>query len=136
MNHDIAPIGYCPLGSPNRPARDVAEGDVVDTAMPEIVAIAEKYNISSAQVCLKWSLQKKQCPIPFASSEKNIISNYACLAIADFTDAEMDSIAKADKGSRLVKGQVFLWQGANDWQDLWDINNVITESEGYVCKVK
>jgi alcohol dehydrogenase (NADP+) len=26
---------------------------------------------------------------------------------------------------RLVKGHVFLWPGANDWEDLWDIHGVL-----------
>ena len=25
-----------------------------------------------------------------------------------------------EKGNRLVKGQVFLWEGAKDWRDIWD----------------
>jgi hypothetical protein len=36
------------------------------------------------------------------------------------TDAEMETIKKADKNCRLIKGQVFLWEGANGWEDLWD----------------
>jgi hypothetical protein len=36
------------------------------------------------------------------------------------TDAEMETIKKADKNCRLIKGQVFLWEGAKDWEDLWD----------------
>jgi hypothetical protein len=32
----------------------------------------------------------------------------------------MQEIARIDKKNRLIKGQVFLWEGAKDWQDLWD----------------
>jgi hypothetical protein len=39
----------------------------------------------------------------------------------------MESIARADKGCRLIKGQVFLWAGAKDWHDLWDENGTITK---------
>ena len=36
------------------------------------------------------------------------------------TADEMKAIAGIDKNCRLIKGQVFLWQGAKDWEDLWD----------------
>jgi alcohol dehydrogenase (NADP+) len=32
----------------------------------------------------------------------------------------MKSISAADKRCRLIKGQVFLWEGAADWKELWD----------------
>ena len=32
---------------------------------------------------------------------------------------EMEQIANADCNCRLIKGQVFLWEGATDWQELW-----------------
>ena len=43
------------------------------------------------------------------------------------TDEEMATIATLEKGNRLVKGQVFLWHGANDWHDLWDEDGVIVK---------
>ena len=45
------------------------------------------------------------------------------------TEQEMETIRKADKGCRLVKGQVFLWPGAESWEDLWDVNGVITRGK-------
>jgi alcohol dehydrogenase (NADP+) len=32
----------------------------------------------------------------------------------------MKAIEGADKNCRLIKGQVFLWEGAGGWEDLWD----------------
>jgi alcohol dehydrogenase (NADP+) len=43
------------------------------------------------------------------------------------TEAEMEEISKIDKKCRLIKGQVFLWEGANSWEDLWDIDGTITK---------
>ena len=37
----------------------------------------------------------------------------------------MDAIAAIDRGNRLIKGQVFLWEGSRSWEDLWDPNGVI-----------
>ena len=36
-------------------------------------------------------------------------------------------IATLERGNRLVKGQVFLWEGARDWHDLWDEDGVIVD---------
>lgn len=118
-------IGYCPLGSPNRPERDRTEADVADTCVPEIVAIAEKHGCHTAEICLAWAIQKGHTPIPFASKERNIENN---LTVADrilLTDEEMDIIASLDSDNRLIKGQVFLWQGAEDWRELWDYDGKI-----------
>ena len=38
----ITVIGYCPIGSPNRPERDKAAGDVADTELPEVLLRALK----------------------------------------------------------------------------------------------
>jgi len=34
----------------------------------------------------------------------------------------MKEIAGIDRNCRLIKGQVFLWQGADSWEDLWDVD--------------
>ena len=60
------------------------------------------------------------CPIPFSVKEPQYISNLKCTTEDPLTDEEMALIKKADKKSRLVKGQVFLWPGADDWTQLWE----------------
>jgi alcohol dehydrogenase (NADP+) len=120
VNRGIQPIGYCPIGSPNRPGRDKAPGDIVDTELPEVAAAAKAHNIHPALVCLKWQVQRGSIPIPMSVSEEHYVSNLRCVIADPLTDAEMAAIAKADKNCRLVKGQVFLWPGAKGWEDLWD----------------
>lgn len=127
QKNGILPVAYCPLGSPNRPDRDKTEDDVVDMEMPEITAIAKARGWHPAEVCLKWAIQRGQVPIPFASKEKNLISNLNVANKEDLTPEEMQSIANADKDCRLIKGHVFLWKGATDWHDLWD-------EDGYLPK--
>ena len=42
------------------------------------------------------------------------------------TDVEMKAIADDDRNCRLIKGQVFLWEGCGDnWHKLWDENGYI-----------
>ena len=120
VKQGIQPVGFCPLGSPNRPERDKTPGDVTDTELPEVAAAAAAHGIHPARVCIKWAVQRGLIPIPFSTTERNYQANLRCVTEAPLTDAEMASITKADKNCRLVKGQVFLWEGAKGWEDLWD----------------
>jgi len=116
----IAVIGYCPIGSPNRPERDKAPGDVVDTELPEVVSVAKNHGIHPALVCVKWAVQRGSIPIPFSVHEKNYRSNLFAVSEDPLTAQEMILLEKAERNCRLVKGQVFLWPGAKGWEDLWD----------------
>jgi alcohol dehydrogenase (NADP+) len=119
-NEGISVIGFCPIGSPSRPERDKTPGDIVDTELSEVVHAAKAHNIHPALVCLKWAVQHGHIPIPFSTTEKNYQANLRCVTEEPLTESEMDAINKADKNCRLVKGQVFLWEGAKGWEDLWD----------------
>lgn len=120
LDNNIVPIGYCPLGSPNRPERDRTPQDTVVLEDPVIVEIAERHNIHPAHVCLKWAVQRGQVPIPFSTNPKNYISNLKTVTEDPLTDKEMEAIKGIDKNCRLIKGQVFLWEGADSWEDLWE----------------
>ncbi len=121
--HDILPIGYMPLGSPRRPERDILPEDIDDMHMPELMEIAKAHGCHPAIICLKWALQRGQLPIPF--SVHNYKANLKAAVTEKLTDAEMATIATLERNNRLVKGQVFLWPGANDWHDLWDEDGTI-----------
>lgn len=129
VKKNILVVGYCPLGSPNRPERDKMEDDIVDTQMPEIVEVAKAHNIHPAEVCIRWAVQRGQIPIPFASREQNIVANLNATKDNLLTEQDMALIASGDKDCRLVKGHVFLWNGASDWTDLWDTNGKIEKWE-------
>ena len=123
----ILPIGFCPIGSPSRPERDKFPGDVTDTELPAITSAAKRRNIHPALICLKWAVQKGAVPIPFSVDEKKYRANLSCFAEEPLTEAEMKAIEQSDVNCRLVKGQVFLWEGAESWKDLWDPEGYIVE---------
>lgn len=127
VSKDIQPIGYCPIGSPGRPERDRTPEDTVDMEDPVIVRIAEAHGVHPAAVCLKWAIQRGLIVIPFSSTPRNYQANIACSVSAPLTDAEMDDISKIDRNCRLVKGQVFTWEGSRGWEDLWDLDGKIAE---------
>jgi diketogulonate reductase-like aldo/keto reductase len=121
----IVPIGYSPLGSPSRPARDRTPDDTVDVADPVIVRIAERLNVHPTAVCLKWAVQRGQVPIPFAVKRTQYLGNLQAVTFPPLTAEDMRALAAIDKNCRLIKGQVFLWQGARGWEDLWDLDGNI-----------
>ena len=127
IQNSVQPIGFCPIGSPTRPERDKTPDDVADIEVPELVEIAKAHHVHPAVICIKWAAQRGQIPIPFSVYENEYVSNLRCITEDPLTDTEMEILAGVDKNCRLIKGQVFLWQGAKDWQDLWDLDGKIAE---------
>ncbi len=125
--HGIQPIGFCPIGSPTRPDRDTTPDDVADIQVPELVEIAKAHGVHPAVICLKWAVRRGQIPIPFSIYDNEYISNLRCTVEDPLTDDEMKILTGIDKNCRLIKGQVFLWPGAESWHDLWDEDGTITQ---------
>lgn len=120
LDNGMVPIGFSPIGSPQRPARDTTPEDTVDTADPVIVEIAQAHGVHPAVICVKWAAQNGQVPIPFSTTRRNYRSNLLSVTEDPLTAEEMERISKIDKNCRLIKGQVFLWEGAESWRNLWD----------------
>jgi diketogulonate reductase-like aldo/keto reductase len=126
VDQGIVPIGYCPIGSPNRPERDRTETDTVDIEDPVIVRIARRLGVHPAIVCIKWSVQRGQVPIPFSVKRPQFLSSLKAVVGPPLADADMRDIVAIDKNCRLIKGQVFLWKEGQSWEDLWDPSGQIT----------
>ena len=123
--NQIQPIGFCPIGSPTRPDRDTAEGDAVDIEHPVVQKLAAKYGVHPAVICIKWATQRGQIPIPFSVRPFEFMGNLESSFKDLLTAEEMKEMETVDCNSRLIKGQVFLWEGASDWEDLWDLDGKI-----------
>jgi alcohol dehydrogenase (NADP+) len=123
----IQPIGFSPIGSPNRPERDKTENDTVDIEDPVVVAAAKRLNVHPACICIKWGAQRGQIPIPFSTRRAGYLSNLYAVVNDPLTNEEMKAIAANDKNCRLIKGQVFLWKDHQDWTDLWDPDGTISQ---------
>jgi len=124
LQNNIQPIAYCPLGSPGRPERDRTPEDTVDLEDKVVLSIADRLNMSPAQVAIKWAIQRGQIPIPF--SEHHFYENLEAVIKPPLTKRDMDDISKVDRHCRLIKGQVFLWKENQSWEDLWDLEGEIT----------
>ena len=125
IDNGVQVIGYSPIGSPCRPERDKTPEDTVDMEDPVIVTIAERLHVHPAVVCLKWAVQRGQITIPFSVKTDKMYNNLKGITEGPLTEQEMEAISKIDKQCRLIKGQVFLWQSAKGWEDLWDLDGVI-----------
>lgn len=119
--HGVIPIGYSPLGSPNRPERDCTPEDSVDMEDPVVLRIAQKHGVHPAAVCLKWAVQRGGVAIPMSTNRRNIASNLRAVIEDPLSEIEMTELATIDRNCRLIKGQVFLWPGSSGWEELWEI---------------
>lgn len=131
VDHDIQPIGYSPLGSPSRPERDRDDDDVVDTEHPVVRRIAAAHGVHPAVICLKWAVTRGQIPIPFSVKASQYEGNLAAAGGTPLSAAEIEDLKSVERNSRLIKGQVFLWPGADSWLDLWDVDGTIPGPGGY-----
>lgn len=120
LNNNIVPIGFSPIGSPKRPERDRSSDDSVVIEDPVVVKIAQRLGVHPAIVCIKWAVQRGEVVIPFSVKPDKIHSNLEAVTGNWLTEAEMLEMADIDKNCRLIKGQVFLWEGAKSWEELWE----------------
>jgi alcohol dehydrogenase (NADP+) len=127
IDNGMVAIGFAPIGSPTRPDRDRTEGDAVDIEDPAVVAAAKRLGVHPATICVKWAAQRGQVPIPMSIHRNEYLANLRATVSAPLTEEEMAAIAAADRNSRLIKGQVFLWKDDQDWQDLWDVDGTIAQ---------
>ncbi|MES2221524.1 MAG: aldo/keto reductase [Acidobacteriota bacterium] len=128
LKKQVQPVGYCPLGSPGRPARDRTPSDTSPLEDSVIRNIAQDRHAHAAEVCLKWAVQRGEVVIPFSVNPRNYAANLRAVVEDSLTEEEMEIIDGIDRRCRLIKGQVFLWKQEQSWHDLWDENGIITPS--------
>lgn len=75
-----------------------AEGQAADSPFR---VMAEKYAVSEAQVLLRWALQKGYPVLPKSASPDRIRRNFDLFSF-EIDDADMDAIAKMDRGDGLA----------------------------------
>ncbi|CUM65152.1 uncharacterized protein PRCAT00002779001 [Priceomyces carsonii] len=85
LSHDIHVEAFSPL----------THGSKLAHPPPEIAEICKKYNKNTAQILIKWSLQKGYIPLPKTKTPSRLKGN---IDINDFklTDAEIKAIDKPD----------------------------------------
>lgn len=121
----MVPIGYCPVGSPNRPERDRTPDDTDPLKDPVVTSIAARLGVHPAFVCIKWAVQRGQVPIPFSTTRANYLANLRAAVTPPLSDADMTALSRIDRNCRFIKGHVFLWKENQTWEALWDLDGTI-----------
>ncbi|MFB6090116.1 MAG: aldo/keto reductase [Halobellus sp.] len=88
-DRDVEVVAYSPL----------ARGEVFD--VPEIAEVAEKHDVSEAQVSLAWLREKGVTAIPKATGEAHVRDNLASLSL-DLDDEDVAAIDAIDRTDRQV----------------------------------
>jgi len=96
----IAVTAYSPFGSPDRPWAAADEPKLLDE--PKLVEIGKKYKKSSAQVILRWVVQRDVIVIPKSITKNRIAENFN---IFDFelTPEDMDVIYQMNRNWRALE---------------------------------
>ena len=90
---NIIQVSYSPLG----------RGKVLKD--PVIIEIAKKNEVSSAQICLAWVINKGAYPIPKATSLGHLKDNFAAIDL-QLPDEDIQKIDEIDKHERYVNPPV------------------------------
>ncbi|EQB77449.1 alcohol dehydrogenase [NADP+] isoform 2 [Camelus ferus] len=90
---------YSPLGSSDRAWRDPGEPVLLEE--PVVLALAEKYGRSPAQILLRWQVQRKVICIPKSVTPSRILQN---IQVFDFTFSpeEMKQLDALNKNLRFI----------------------------------
>jgi aldehyde reductase len=96
---DIAVTAYSPLGSPDRPWAKPGEPSLMDD--PKLIEIATKYGKTTAQILIKYQLQRGNIVIPKSVNKNRIIGNFDVFNF-ELNSADITTIDSFDCNGRLV----------------------------------
>ncbi|KAF5302641.1 hypothetical protein FQR65_LT08482 [Abscondita terminalis] len=97
MSKGIFLTAYSPLGSPDRPWAQPGEPSLLDD--PKLVALAAKYKKSTAQVLLRYQVQRGIVTIPKSVTKSRIEENFKVLDF-ELSSDDMDYIDTFDRNGR------------------------------------
>jgi alcohol dehydrogenase (NADP+) len=118
--HNIHLTAYSPLGSKDRHPSLKAADEPSLFENPVIVSIAAKHHCSTAQVLIKWAIQRGTAVIPKSINPVRLQENFDAQNV-QLTDSDMNAIAALDRHYRFLNGDNWTLNGSPyTIADLWD----------------
>jgi alcohol dehydrogenase (NADP+) len=110
-DHGIVLTAYSPLGSGDRAdaLKRPHEPRLLDDRM--ILTVAEKHDISAAQVLIAWAIQRDTSVIPKSSDPERLRQNFAAAAI-ELEEEDMALVDGLDRGYRFIDGSFWCPDGS------------------------
>ena len=118
--NNIVITGFCPLGSADRPANRITDGEPKLFENKTILDIAKDKGISPAQVMLAWAVNRGTSVIPKSVNTHRLKENLEAANI-ELSASEMQKINDLDQHYRYIKGDFWCLEGSGYTLDnLWD----------------
>jgi len=119
-SENINLTGYSPLGSSDRPANRILEGEPKLFENETLKKLAKSKGISVAQIMLAWATNRSTCAIPKSINKERLIENIRSADI-ELTENEMAEVASVNKNYRYIKGDFWCLPGTDyTIENLWD----------------
>ncbi len=119
-NEHIALTAYSPLGSTDRPAQFMDPNEPSLLQNPVIAEIAKNRGYTTAQVLIRWAIQRGTSVIPKSVNPERMKQNFLAASI-ELSDEDMTNIAALNTHERLIVGG--FWKAPElgyTLQSLWD----------------
>jgi alcohol dehydrogenase (NADP+) len=117
---EVVLTAYSPLGSPDRPAEFKDPDESILLENPTIMEIAYAMGYSSAQVLIRWAIQRGTSVIPKSVNAARLQQNFDAATIS-LSDEDMEKIAALEAKKRLITGK--FWDASElgySVATLWD----------------
>ncbi len=101
---NIVLTAYSPLGSTDRPPQFKDPNEPILFENPTIVEIAYANGLSSAQVLIRWAIQRGTSVIPKSVNPARLEQNFDSATIS-LSDEDMEKIAALEAKGRLIIGK-------------------------------
>jgi len=111
---------YAPLGSGDRPAGLKAQNEPVLLEDQTITTIAERREVTQAQVLISWAINRGTAVIPKSVNPARLKQNLAAAELS-LTQDDMREIAGMDQNRRYISGAFWTIEGSPyTLANLWD----------------
>ncbi|MCS5593977.1 MAG: aldo/keto reductase [Porticoccaceae bacterium] len=119
QSYNIAITAFSPLGALSYVSLDMATAGDSVLAEPVVIKAAERAGVTTAQVVLRWGVQRGTAVIPKTSKAERLMEN---LSLSDFslTDDEMTSISALNQNRRFNDPGVFCEGAFGKFHSIYD----------------